>query len=56
MKNPDPEATISILLNTARLAGESCDSEHPEDIASAMLNAIEYAWPVVQEAFEKFTA
>ena len=56
MNNPNPELTISILLNAARLAAESCGSEHPEDISCAMLNAIECAWPVVKDSYDKFTA
>lgn len=55
MNYPNPQDTINLLLEAARNAAESNGSDHPEDIASAMLTAIEYSWPVVLESYKKFS-
>ena len=54
MNYPAKGDTIDLLLDAARRAGEDCSSQHPEDIAYAMLSAIEYSWPVVQDSYKRF--
>ena len=53
MNYPDRNVTIDALLSAARAAAESQGAEHPEDIANAMMNAIESGWPVVQHLHER---
>lgn len=53
MNYPDRSITIDALLNTARTAAEACNASHPEDIASAMMNAIEYGWPMLVHLHER---
>jgi hypothetical protein len=54
MNYPNPQDTINLLLEAARKAAEGAEVTHPEDIACAMLHAIECGWPVVLDAYEKF--
>lgn len=53
MSYPDRHITIDALLNTARTAAEAQKAEHPEDIANAMMNAIEYGWPMLVHLHER---
>lgn len=53
-KYPKPEDTIELLVTAAKKAAKSNGGQHPEDIAMAMMSAIEFSWPVVLEAYEKF--
>jgi hypothetical protein len=50
---PNRQITIDALLNAARSAAESQKAEHPEDIAHAMMNAIEYGWPMLVHLHER---
>ena len=54
MNYPAKGDTIDLLLDAARKAAEDTEATHPEDIACAMLNAIEYSWPVILDSFNKF--
>lgn len=54
MDYPVKSETIDLLLEAARKAAEGAEVTHPEDIACAMLNAIEYAWPVVLSSYKRF--
>lgn len=55
MNYPNPSDTVEILITAARRAAMENNVHHPEDIASAMLSAIEYSWPVILECHTKFT-
>lgn len=54
MNYPAKGDTIDLLLDAARRAGEGCSSPHPEDIAYAMLSAIEYSWPVIVDVYDRY--
>lgn len=43
MSYPSKDFTIGVLLKVAEQAGKNSSCEHPEDIASSMINAIEQA-------------
>lgn len=48
---PPADVTVALLLESARNAvRENPNYSHPEDIATAMINAIEVSWPVVLSA------
>lgn len=47
MNYPDKNLIINTLLEVARRAGIETTANHPEDVASAMLNAIEYGAVVI---------
>lgn len=42
MKYPSHDFTVSALIDVARRAGMEVNADHPEDIAIAMINAIEH--------------
>lgn len=56
MTYPDVEKTIELLTAAAQRAARENNLWHPEDIASAMITAIEVAAPVIQEAYQNFKA
>ena len=51
---PDAEKTIELLTAAARRAAKENNLWHPEDIASAMITAIETAWPVIMDSYKEF--
>jgi len=53
-KYPKSEDTIELLIAAAKKAAMDNGGDHPEDIAMAMMSAIEFSWPVVLKAYEKF--
>jgi len=42
-KYPEKNYVVDILVEVARRAGTEVNADHPEDIAIAMMNAIEHA-------------
>lgn len=54
-KYPKPEDTIELLVSAAKKAAVANGGNHPEDIAMAMLTAIEFSWPVILESYDKFS-
>lgn len=48
MGYPDKSLVVDVLAEAARRAGSSVTARHPEDIAIAMINALEYAAEIVQ--------
>ena len=57
VKYPENTDTVDLLVEAARHAVHETGSKnmHPEDIALAMITAIENSWPVVLEAHNRFT-
>lgn len=47
MTYPDKEWIIEVLLEAAKRAAFESTAEHPEDIAHAMMNSIEYGASVL---------
>lgn len=52
MNYPDRELVIETLLEVGRRAGTNCSADHPDDIAVAMVNAIESAGEAIQVLHE----
>lgn len=52
---PDVEDTIALLLTAARDAAKSQRLQHPEDVAGAMITAIEFSSPVILESYRRFS-
>lgn len=58
VKYPKTTDTVDLLIEAARHAANETDSTgylHPHDVACAMITAIENSWPVVLEAYGRFT-
>lgn len=53
MKYPDRDLVVEVVNEVARRAAVSSSSRHPEDIASAMSIAVEYAGETLTVLFEK---
>ena len=49
---PPADITIEALCKSAQIAAKKSGMIHPEDIATAMVVAIESAWPVIGEVWK----
>ena len=46
------EMIVELMLNGARYAARNGNMNHPEDVAGAMITAIEVIWPVLNDLRE----
>jgi hypothetical protein len=53
MSYPDRALTIAVLLEVARKTGIDASSPHPEDIAAAMIVALDAAALAIQAMHER---